>query len=371
MLNHYAEWGFFMRKINLNHLEPGMVTAGAIQSKNGQTIMEKGVTLDRQSILRLSFYDITDVYVEGEPEKETENAPKHGFTPSYSQKVKSSQQFQTFQFDHSVAISFIKNNFENYVFHNQPLDIHGLLRQTTALFDSCKTSLDLFDMLNNMRSYNDSTYAHSLNVALICRRLGKWLKVDTAALNTLTLCGLLHDIGKLRIPEEILNKPGSYTDEEFDLVKKHTQYGYDLLRDLPIDPHIKAAALLHHERCDGSGYPTGISEDIDTYALVVAIADVYDAMTAARPHRPPLCPFQVISSFEKDGLQKYNPKFILTFLKHIAQTYQNNRIILNDGRSATIVMLNQNSLSKPIIRFDDGECLDLCTASDLHIQSVL
>lgn len=360
-----------MRKVNLNYLEAGMVTADAIKTKNGQTIMEKGVTLDRQSILRLSFYNIDDVYVEGEPDKDGETVSKPGFTPSYSQKVKSSQQFQTFQFDHSLVLSYIKSNFENYVFQKQPLDVHGLLKQTTELFDSCKTSLDLFDMLNNMRSYDDSTYAHSLNVALICRRLGKWLKVDAPSLDTLTLCGLLHDIGKLLIPGEILNKPGQYTDEEFELVKKHTRYGYDLLKDLPLDPHIKIAALLHHERCDGSGYPMALSEDIDTYALVVAIADVYDAMTAARPHRPPLCPFQVISLFEKDGLQKYNPKFILTFLKHIAQTYQNNRIILNDGRSGTIVMLNQNSLSKPIIQFDGGECVDLSTRSDLSIQSVL
>ena len=368
--------GFFMRKVNLNYLEAGMVTADAVKTKSGQIIMEKGITLDRQSILRLSFYNIQDIYVEGEPtckeEQEGETAPaKPTYTPAYSQKVKSSQQFQTFQFDHSFVLNSIKNSFEGYVFQKQPLDTRNLLSQVKTLFDSCKTSLDLFDMLNNMRSYDDSTYAHSLNVSLICRRFGKWLKVDEQALDTLTLCGLLHDIGKLLIPGEILNKPGQYTDEEFELVKKHTRYGYELLKDLPIDPHIKIAALLHHERCDGSGYPMGQSRDIDSYALIVAIADVYDAMTAARPHRPPLCPFQVIDLFEKDGLQKYHPKFILVFLKHIAQTYQNNRIMLNDGRSGTIVMLNQSHLSKPIIQFDDGQCIDLSTRSDLHIQSIL
>ena len=72
----------------------------------------------------------------------------------------------------------------------------------------------------------------SLNVALICRRIGKWLKVDAATLDTLTLCGLLHDIGKLKIPDEILNKPDKYTDEEFDLVKRHTKFGYELLKTL-------------------------------------------------------------------------------------------------------------------------------------------
>ena len=89
-----------------------------------------------------------------------------------------------------------------------------------------------------MRSVNDSTYAHCLNVALICRIFGKWLKVDRKAQDVITLCGLYHDIGKLKIPDAILNKPGKYTDDEFALVKKHPQFSYDLLKDLPLDSHV-------------------------------------------------------------------------------------------------------------------------------------
>ena len=148
--------------------------------------------------------------------------------------------------------------------------------------------------------------------------------------------------------------------------------GYDILKSLPLDSHVKKAVLCHHERSDGSGYPTGLSQsDIDEYAAIVSIADVYDAMTAARSYRAPLCVFQVINNFEHDGLSKYNPKFILTFLSHIAGTYQNNRVLLNDGRVANIVMLNRNRLSKPIIQLMDGSCIDLSTQPDLHIQSVL
>ena len=105
---------------------------------------------------------------------------------------------------------------------------------------------------------------------------------------------------------------------------------------------------------------------------VVTIADVYDAMTTARSYRAPLCPFEVIEKFEREGLQRYDAKFILTFLNHIANTYQNHRILLSDGRSANIVMLNSKQLSKPIVQLDDGSCLDLYTASGgLHIQAVL
>ena len=206
-----------------------------------------------------------------------------------------------------------------------------------------------------MHSSDDSVYVHSLNVSLICRQIGKWIKADDATLDMLTLAGLLHDIGKLKIPTELLNKPGKYTDEEFAQVRLHTQYGYELLKPLPLDAHIKLAALSHHERCDGTGYPNGLTtNDIDPYARVVAIADVYDAMTTARSYRAPLCAFQV-----------------LAFLNRIAGTYQNHRILLSDGRSANIVMLNDKQLSRPIVQLDDGSCIDLSTAGDLHIQAVL
>ncbi len=185
--------------------------------------------------------------------------------------------------------------------------------------------------------------------------IGRWLRFERHDLDILTLAGLMHDIGKLLIPsDDILNKPGSLTDEEFAKIKQHPAVR---IRDFKTSagsgfPYQKKAALMHHERCDGSGYPTGLTEDyIDNFAMIVAIADVYDAMTAARSYRSPLCPFEVISKFEEDGFQKYHTKYILVFLKQIASTYQSNRVILSDGRGCTIVMLNQNALSRPIVQF--------------------
>ena len=171
---------------------------------------------------------------------------------------------------------------------------------------------------------------------------------------------------------EVLEKPGKPTDEEYELIKKHPKLGYEMLKHQNIDPHVRKAALMHHERCDGSGYPSGLEEDfIDEYAMIVGIADVYDAMTAARSYRAPLCPFQVISNFEKEGYQKYHAKYIITFLKQIAATYQSNRVVLSDGRGCNIVMLNQNALSRPMVQFDDNTILDLSTQKDLYIKSVL
>ncbi len=363
-----------MQKIRTNKLKEGMVLAEPAVTKGGQRIFEKGKTLTQATIMRLSFYCIESVMIEGEdiPGAGEASEPTPAAVPAYSRQIKSSRAFQSFQIDHTLVLSTIRQNFEACVNQGQPLDIPDLLSKVKTLFGSCKTSFDLFNMLHNMHTSMDSIYVHCLNVSLICRQLGKWLKFDSAKSDLITLCGLLHDIGKLKVPPEILDKPGKYTDEEFDLVKLHTQYGYDLLKDLPLDAHVARAALSHHERCDGSGYPAGsMQDDTDICALIVAIADVYDAMTAARAYRSPLCPFEVIERFEKEGLQKYHPKYILAFLQHIAATYQNHRVLLSDGRSGNIVMINRHALSKPIIQFDDTSCIDLSYESNLSIQKVL
>ncbi len=289
---------------------------------------------------------------------------------TYSQAVKESPEFMHFQVDFAKCMNELKQYYDLLLSgsYEAPAD---LMTQVNDMIKPGQTTVDFFDMLHNTRSSDDSVYAHCVNVALISRMIGKWLKYPVEELDTLTLAGLLHDIGKTKIPSEVLNKQEKLTDEEFALMCSHSQLSFDILNPLPIDAHIKYVALMHHERCDGSGYPNHYTTDeIDDCAHLIAIADVYDAMTAARAYRAPLCPFQVIAEFEKDGLQKYKPKFILTFLQHIASTYQNNHVLLSDGRAANIVLLNQNRLSKPLVQLDNGDCLDLAT-SDLYISAII
>ena len=223
-----------------------------------------------------------------------------------------------------------------------------------------------------MKSIDDTVYAHSINVALISRAIGKWLKLPKSELNELTIAGMLHDIGKAEIPSEILNKTGKLTDEEFELIKSHALKGSKLLKKAGFNSDIQFAALQHHERSDGSGYPRGLEADeISDFASIIAIADVYDAMTSARSYRTPKCAFQVIAAFEEDGLQKYNTKYILTFLERIANAYQNSKVILSDGRSGKIVYINKSRLSRPIVQVDGDEMVDLSRETDITITSIL
>ena len=390
-----------MEKILTQDLKPGMVTAAPVTTRRGQELIPAGTTLTKQLISRMEFYSVAFSYVEEasvlteeeiqaalqaarnqklagaqtgqtvapSTQSSAKSTPKDEV--AYSQKIKRSKTFQEYSLHSTLVTETLKRQLEGFVYNNCPMDFDALLNSVKSLITPGQTIIQYFDMLHNLRSSDDSVYGHSLNVAMISRVLGKWLKWSPSDLDNLVIAGLLHDIGKITIPPEILNKEGKLTDEEFEQIRWHPRAGYELVRDLKIDSRIKKAVLQHHERCDGSGYPMKADEImLDDFAMVIAIADVYDAMTAARKYRAPLCPFQVIREFEHDGYHKYKTEYLLTFLRHIATTYQNNRVILSDGQAAKIILLNQNSLSTPLVQLDDGSCIDLATSS-LFIQSII
>ena len=394
--------GDHMKKLSVKKLKSGMIAATNIVTKRGQIIAESGTILSNQLIARLSFYRIEEVMVEDEileevsissdssnasnkatDEKIAAPSPikkkphpeisKELEKQSYTSKITHHSNFQDFQLSYTRNLENLRGNIQDIITGDlSQISEEELLKETCKLFQS-KTALDLFDMLRNMRALDDSVYAHSLNVALISRAIGKWLKLSKEDLDLLTLAGLLHDIGKTQIPEEILNKTSKLTDDEFNLIRQHTILGFKLLKKIPnLDSRIQYTALQHHERYDGSGYPRGLgSDEIEDFASIVAIADVFDAMTAARTYRAAKCAFQVIEAFEKDGLQKYNPQYILTFLEHIASFYQNSRVMLNDGTSARIIYINKNSLSHPVIQLDSGEMCDLSHSNAYQITSIM
>ena len=233
--------------LSVDKLKAGMVVAEPIVTKRGQTISKAGEKLTNQLIAKLTFYKIEAVTVEDvepEPAQEPEvkvEAPKPKKKESqvsdqitYSQRLKASPKFQKFQTDYALNIEYLKENFDAIIAGGGAECSDMMLENCESLFKS-KTSLELLDMLANMKNLEDPTYSHSLNVALIARSLGKWLKFSREDLNVLTLAGLLHDIGKTQIPEEILNKPGKLTDEEYEIMKTHPLVGKKILNNKKFD----------------------------------------------------------------------------------------------------------------------------------------
>lgn len=374
-----------MKRLCTSNLIPGMIVGEDVFSHSNQLVIPKGLRLTDKTITRLEFYSIPYVKIKDFEEEDFDvavtvdetlsSSPKqpadNQSDNSYSDIIQSSPRFQKFRQDFDDTVDTFRNNINEIVQKGAKINTDALLGQASALINSMNTQTDFFNMLHNMRQYDDLTYTHCMNVALISRILAEWLNMSKEDVQTATLCGLLHDIGKLAIPDNLIKKPSKLTDAEYKIVKTHTIEGYRILEKQDISIHVKNAALMHHERCDGSGYPFGINgSKIDPFAKIVGIADVYDAMTAARVYRGPLCPFQVIEIFEKEGFQKYDAAYILKFLENVVMTYMNNRVLLSDGTKGDIVYINHAQLSRPMIKSKD-KFIDLSEKPDLYIEKIL
>jgi putative nucleotidyltransferase with HDIG domain len=368
-----------MIKTATKDLSAGMVTAEPVYSKTGQLLFPANTILTSQQITYLEFYGVEFISII--PEKDINDTSLDTASPAseanretYAQKVKKSRKFHEFKVDFNKKTNMLKDCYKQLIDKKEPLDPDALLDQVSSLYSNHLTSLSVFDMLHNMRQIDDTTYAHSINVAIISRMMGEWLDISGEELETLTLAGLLHDIGKCMIDPKVLNKSGPLTEEESKHVQEHPTLGLQILTDSQsaVDERIRSAVLMHHERCDGSGYPSGLKgNEISDFAKIIAIADVYDAMTSNRCHRKGLCPFDVIATFERKGFERYETKYLLPFLYHIIDTYIGNSVLLNDGSSGKVIMINRQFLSRPVVSTAAVTYLDLSKHPELYIQAII
>lgn len=339
------------KKILTSQATPGMIVADDVYSFNNLLIINKNTILSDRIITRLKFYSINEFTIVLSDSKKNIAQEEFVPLPNYSERTKKSLEFKKFNLSFEKSLDYFHSALDGIASRKEDVNTEELLVEVHQILQSARNGAHVFDMLHCMRAYDDLSYAHSINVGIICNVIGHWLKYEDKDIEILTLCGLLHDVGKLLMPLDIISKPGKLTDNEYTTIKTHTTKGYNLLKDQDIDKRIKYAILMHHERCDGSGYPNQfVSKQIDAFSKIVAIADVYDAMTSARVYRAPICPFEVISLFEQEGLTKYDPKYLLPFLEGIVQTYLHNSVLLSNGMEAEIILINQHSLSKPVVR---------------------
>lgn len=350
-------------RILISRARPGMELAKDIYSRNNQVILNAGVILDAQKISKIMFYSIDTITVYKQSKEDSEL--------TLTQQIRNSVEFREFARNYDHAVSVLKDSINGMVVENEEIDEELLIGEIDNMIMTSSSKTRIFSMLHCIRDYDEMTYMHSVNVALIVNCFGKWLGLNETDLRNLTLAGILHDIGKTEIPKNILLKPESLNEEEFKIVKTHTLRGYELLRDKKIDDSIKMVALQHHERADGSGYPYGKNGDqIESFAMIVAIADVYDAMTSDRIYRPRICPFEVMKSLERDAYTKFNPRFLIPLLEQIAEVYMNHTVRLSTDQVGKVVLLNKAELSKPIVQVDDI-FVDLSKKRDVTIKEVL
>lgn len=351
------------QRISISRAVPGMEIAKDIYSRSNQVILNAGSVLDAQKISKIMFYSIDTIWVYPLEEE--------GKGETLSEQLKSSVEFREFTKKYDETVTVLKDSFIKIMADDGELDEDLLLDEVDSIIRESGGRSRIFGMLHCIRDYDELTYMHSVNVAIVSNCFGRWLNLSDDDIKVLTLSGLLHDIGKTAIPKEILLKPEALTQEEYTVVKKHTLLGYDMLKDKNIDDRIKMVALQHHERADGSGYPYGKNgEELEQFSMIVSIADVYDALTSDRIYRSKICPFTVIQNFESEERLRYNPKYLIPLLQNITETYMNHTVKLSNGSVGKIVLMNRSELAKPIVQVDDI-FVDLSRQRDIKIEEII
>lgn len=387
-------------------LKAGMIAAEDIYSFGDQLLVAKGAVLTQPIIRMMSSHSVRSVLIMTEEEKhrmeaeeasdeavtgevpDTQDAadaqgsfrsangsitiPKRHYYYPFEDMVKEQhaaevEQFKTF---YKTQLSSFQAELENLIQKNTALDVPRLLDQVLSLLTSNGKDVDFLEMMLHMKEFDQTFYAHSVNTALLCHILAGWLRMDREERRLAAACGLFHDIGKMEIPKEILTEKDGMTEEERHLYMSHTEKGYHFLTKYGFDETIKKSALMHHERCDGTGYPHGLpTQKIDKYAKIVAICDVYTSITGEQPYYQHLSPFRAIEYLE-DHMSSFDTRFIVTFLENAVNSYLNCPVLLNDQSVGYVVFINRGKLGRPVIQ-SGVNFIDLAETPDLYVEKVL
>jgi HD-GYP domain-containing protein (c-di-GMP phosphodiesterase class II) len=184
--------------------------------------------------------------------------------------------------------------------------------------------------------------------------------------------GILHDIGKTKIPGDIINKKGPLDPEEYAQIKHHADIGYQLSKDIPhLTGEIREGILMHHEREDGKGYPSGIKGDnINRYAKIISVVDVYDALTSERVYKKRITPFDTFRELIRIGYGYFDTKVMMTFISNISSYYIGTNVKMNNGETGKVIFVAPQSVSMPIV-FVNGKYIDLSQNRELKIVEMM
>lgn len=229
--------------------------------------------------------------------------------------------------------------------------VHAATDVSDELVDSIMNSKTVSVNLNRLKISDDYTFKHSVDVATLAALLAKKLRLSDIQLQEVTAAGILHDIGKTDVPDEILNAPRRLSDEEFELVKRHPVYGYRKIADSEdISEAVKKGVLMHHERYVGGGYPLGVSgEQINFIGRILSVVDVFDALVTERPYHKKFSP---ITAYEMllSMVTQLDPEYVRLFSEIIILYPVGELLLLSNGATCIVIKQNPGYPLRPVVQ---------------------
>lgn len=336
-------------------LKPGDFLQADTFSARGLHVLPRGSRLQLEEIARLIQHGVDYVDIE-----ELQEPPAPNIRTSMIQAVARGFDTAIEGFESVYMEALTKGSFNQSV-------VDDILRPSLESFDKQKDVVTLLLLLERSDNY---TYTHSLQVGMLSYYIASWLGYSKQECYVIARAGYLIDIGKCRISPAILNKPGKLTPAEYEEVKLHTVYGHDIIRNSMNDSYTALAALQHHEREDGSGYPHRLTKtDIHPYAQIAAVADIYSAMTSHRVYQSKQELISVLREIHSLSFGKLSAVPVQAFIQHLMPGFIGKRVLLSTGDLGVIIMNNPVDVFRPLVQCD-GQFLDLSRERNVSVIEI-
>lgn len=356
-------------RVSINDIQDNMIIDENVYNDEGRLIISRGLSVsDSQKI--------KDLLLKNNKEKikvlvlrEMTYEEKSG----YNYEEEKQKEIKTFINDFNSNVNSFKSEIQNTLSGQGNLsNLENILKE--AINTNTDKNTNVFQLLQKLKNSNDLIFTHCNAVSLTAYAIGSWIKLPEKTLRDLSLAGLLFDIGKYYIPKEILIKEEALTNEEFEIVKTHIDKSIEILKDYDLNDDIIKAIKFHHEMCDGSGYYGLKGEQIPIMSKILALSDIFVALTSKRPYREKFTPFEAIKILETNYMQKLDIVILSEFVKRIASNYIGNAVMLSNGLKGEIFFINANAPLRPIIKLKPSEeLLDLSAKnnSDIYIKEFI
>lgn len=251
---------------------------------------------------------------------------------------------------HTEAKGYIGSVLED-VRLGRSIDTGGARELADRLTENIVKNENAMVWLTQLKNRDEYTSMHSINVCVLSLLFGRFLGLTEEELSHLGLGALLHDVGKMRVPSEILNKPGSLTNEEKRLMNRHPEFGYKILKQhSELHPAVLEIALSHHERFDGSGYPRALrGKGVNHYALIVSIIDFYDAVTSDRAYHIGISPHEALSMMYAAAAKSFPRELVESFIQCLGIYPIGSLVELESGEVGVVMTVNRQQRLNPIL----------------------
>ena len=343
--------------------------AEEVYTSLGGLLFAKGTALYEKEMEILEAFLITQVDIEGDEAEGPAQAEQQ--IAATSQSTVHQIEKPAFQDSYDKAVTALKKIIRQ-IEGGSNLPVMEVREVISPLLEQFQENPQMLLSLRGNARVDSYSYEHALAVGILSHTIAKWMKVPEREWMQVALAGTLLDVGKAKIDRRILQKPGKLSTEEFEEMKRHTVYGYQIIRaSHGLSEGVALAVLQHHEREDGSGYPLGLpGSKLHLYSKITAVADVYHAMCSDRVYQKAKSPYVVAEQLMQDSFGKLDPQVVHTFIKGITQFAVGTVVELSDGRLGKIVFTDNKNPTRPMIE-TGGTIVNLAESRQLSIVKVV